>query len=76
MRFFTRKVHAFLDYPVALNLMVLPFVFGLGTSNPLAKWLSVATGIAAFILTVLTDQCPLANYAAAQRAHSAAAHNL
>lgn len=55
IRFVTRTVHAYIDYPVALSLTVLPFVLGLGSSNPLALWLSVATGVAAFILTLLTD---------------------
>ena len=54
-RFVTRNMHAFLDYPVALSLMVLPFVLQLGSSNPLALWLAVATGAAAFILTFFTD---------------------
>ena len=55
LRFVTRKVHAYLDYPVAVALVALPFVLQLGSSNPLALWLSVATGVAAFILTVFTD---------------------
>lgn len=55
IRFVTRKIHAFLDYPVAFALIGLPFLLGLGASNPLALWLSVATGVAAFMLTVLTD---------------------
>lgn len=55
MKFITKKIHAFLDYPVAIALIVLPFLLGLGDSNPLALQLSVATGIAAFILTLLTD---------------------
>jgi hypothetical protein len=55
MRFVTRTIHAYLDYPVAISLMVLPFVLGLGAGNPLAKWLAVATGATAFILTLLTD---------------------
>ncbi len=55
VRFVTRSVHAYLDYPIAIALMVLPFVLGLGQSNPLALWLSVVTGAAAFALTVLTD---------------------
>jgi len=55
MRFITKKIHAYLDYPVAVTLIVLPFVLGLGNSNPLALQLSVGTGIAAFILTLLTD---------------------
>ena len=55
MRFVTRTIHAYLDYPVALSLMVLPFVLGLGAGNPLARWLAVATGATAFVLTLLTD---------------------
>jgi hypothetical protein len=55
MRFVTRNIHAYLDYPVAISLMVLPFVLGLGAGNPLAKWLAVGTGATAFILTLLTD---------------------
>ncbi|GAA4232144.1 hypothetical protein GCM10022291_06210 [Postechiella marina] len=55
MKFVTKRIHAFLDYPVAIALIVLPFLLGLGDSNPLALQLSVATGIAAFILTLLTD---------------------
>jgi hypothetical protein len=33
----------------------MPFILSLGASNPLAVSLSVATGIAALILTLLTD---------------------
>lgn len=55
MRFVTRKVHAFIDYPVALSLIAMPFLLGLGTTNKLALWLSVVTGCAAFALTVLTN---------------------
>jgi hypothetical protein len=55
MRFVTRTIHAYLDYPVAISLMVLPFVLGLGAGNPLAKWLAVATGATSFVLTLLTD---------------------
>lgn len=55
MKFVTKKIHAYLDYPVAVALMGLPFVLGLGDSNPIALYLSVGTGIAAFILTLFTD---------------------
>lgn len=55
MKFVTKQIHAYLDYPVAIALIGLPFLLGLGSSNPLAFQLSLATGIAAFILTVLTD---------------------
>jgi len=54
-RFITKNIHAYLDYPVAFSLIILPFILGLGETNVLAFWLSVATGIAAFGLTVLTD---------------------
>lgn len=54
-RFITKEIHALLDYPVALMLMTAPFVLGLGDSVPSAKWLAVATGVAALILTILTN---------------------
>ncbi len=54
-RFITKTIHAYLDYPVAISLVAMPFILGLGSVNPLAFWLSVATGVAAFVLTVLTD---------------------
>ena len=55
VRFVTRRVHAWIAYPVAISLMVMPFVLGLGAQNPIALWLSVVTGVAAFVLTLLTD---------------------
>ena len=66
IRFITKTVHSYLDYPVALSLIATPFLLGLGQSNPAALWLSVATGIAALLLTVLTDHrtglIPLLSY--------------
>ncbi len=55
LRFVTKTIHAYLDYPVALSLMLLPFLLGLGSTNPLALWLSVGTGVAALLLTILTN---------------------
>lgn len=55
MKLVTKKIHAYLDYPVAVALISLPFILGLGNSNSLALYLSVVTGVAAFILTLLTD---------------------
>ncbi len=54
-RFVKQTMHAYLDYPVALNLMAAPFLMRLGSSHPLALWLAVSTGVAAFILTLFTD---------------------
>ena len=55
MKFITKQIHAYLDYPVAIALIGLPFLLSLGASSPLAFQLSVVTGIAAFLLTLLTD---------------------
>ena len=55
IRFVTKTIHAYLDYPVAISLMALPFILGLGADNPWARWISPATGVAAFILTILTN---------------------
>ena len=54
-RFVTKQIHAYLDYPVAISLMALPFVLGLGSSNPAALWLAFVTGVAALVLTLFTD---------------------
>lgn len=55
MKFITKQIHSYLDYPVALALVSLPFLLQLGDSNPLAFYISVLTGAAALILTLLTD---------------------
>lgn len=55
LRFVTKRIHAYLDYPVAVSLMAAPLVFGLGSSHPAAKWLAIGSGIAAFVLTLFTD---------------------
>ena len=55
IRFVTKTIHAFLDYPVAIALIILPFLLGLGTSHPLALWLGVGAGVAALVLTIFTD---------------------
>jgi hypothetical protein len=55
IRFVTKTIHAYLDYPVALSLLAVPFILGVGLDNPWARWISPAAGVAAFILTLLTD---------------------
>jgi hypothetical protein len=55
IRFVTKTVHAYLDYPVALSLLALPFILGVGLDNPWARWISPATGVEALILTLLTN---------------------
>ncbi len=55
VRFVTRKLHSRLDYPVAFALIGAPLLLGLGATNPAGLWLGVGTGIAALLLTLLTD---------------------
>lgn len=55
MKFITKQIHSYLDYPVAFALIGLPFLLQLGSSNPLAFFISVVTGVAALLLTLLTD---------------------
>lgn len=55
IRFISKTIHAYLDYPVALSLITLPFLLNLGNSNPLTLWVSVFTGCAALTLTIFTD---------------------
>lgn len=55
MNFITKRIHAFLDYPVAIILIVLPFILSLGQSNPIALYLSVSMGIVALLLAILTN---------------------
>ena len=55
MRFVTKTIHAWLDYPVAFALVTLPFLLGLGADKPLALAISPIVGAAAFLLTVFTD---------------------
>jgi hypothetical protein len=56
VRFITRWIHAyFIDYPFALALIVLPFLLGLGADNLWALRISIVTGVAAFLLPVVTN---------------------
>lgn len=36
MKFITKTIHAYLDYPVAVALMALPFILGLGSASLIA----------------------------------------
>lgn len=55
MRFVTKEIHSWLDYPVAFALITLPFLLGLGESNSLALTISPIIGVAALLLTIFTD---------------------
>lgn len=51
-KLFTQQFHAYIDYPVALGLIIFPFLLSLGD---VASTLSIVTGVAALILTILTN---------------------
>jgi len=55
LRFITPDMHGIIDYGAGAGLMVLPFVLGLGDSSSIALWLSVATGAAVWLVSILTD---------------------
>ncbi|MDB5576783.1 MAG: hypothetical protein JWR80_1959 [Bradyrhizobium sp.] len=56
LRFVTKSIHAYLiDYPVAVVLIAAPFALPLGTTSPVAHWLTIVVGIAAFLLAAITD---------------------
>lgn len=55
LRFVTKTIHSYLDYPVAIALIALPTILNLGQSHELAFWLATVTGVAALILTIFTD---------------------
>lgn len=55
LKFITPNMHGVLDYIVGATLITAPFVLGLGASSPVAIWLSVATGIAVIVMSLITD---------------------
>lgn len=55
IRFLSPRLHGVVDYLAAASLLTLPFILGLGETQPLAKWLAVATGAAVVIVSLLTD---------------------
>lgn len=54
MRFINNQLHGALDYIVAVTLIVVPFVLGFMTIDPIGHWLSVAAGAGLFVYSLLT----------------------
>lgn len=51
-RFITKSIRTYLiDYPVAIVLIVAPFLLKLGKSSPVALWLSVVTRVSLLLST-------------------------
>ncbi len=55
LRFIDSSSHGIIDYLAAIALISGPFLLGLGSSSPMAIWLSVATGIAVILVSILTN---------------------
>jgi hypothetical protein len=53
-RFLSPTNHGIVDYVAAIALIAAPFVLGLGSSNPMAIWISVVSGIAVIIVSAAT----------------------
>ena len=54
LRFLSPANHGIVDYLAAVALIVSPFILQLGSSNPLARWISVVTGIVVIIVSLAT----------------------
>ena len=54
LRFLSPANHGIVDYLAAVALIVSPFILQLGSGNPLARWISVVTGIVVIIVSLAT----------------------
>ena len=54
LRFLSPDIHGIVDYVAAIVLIIAPFLLRLGNSNPLAFWLSIATGIVVVMVSLTT----------------------
>ena len=55
IRFLSPRLHGVVDYLAAASLLTLPFILGLGETQPLARWLAVGTGAAVVVVSLLTN---------------------
>jgi len=55
LRFISQTFHGIIDYAAALALITAPFILHLGSTSPAAIWLSVVTGIAVVVVSILTN---------------------
>lgn len=54
-RFISPTLHGVADYSAGLGLIIVPFLLGLGNTNPASLWISIITGIAVLVVSLLTD---------------------
>lgn len=55
LRFINGRIHGFLDYAVAVTLLIVPFGLNFQATSPIAHWVSVAAGAALLLYSALTD---------------------
>jgi hypothetical protein len=55
IRFLTPTLHGVVDYLAAAGLLTMPFILGVGSTAPLARWLAVGAGLALVIYSLMTD---------------------
>lgn len=55
LRFLSPANHGIVDYLAAIILIISPFLLGLGSSNSLAPWISVVTGILVIVVSMATN---------------------
>ena len=55
IRFLTPTLHGVADYLAAAGLLTMPFILGVGSTAPLARWLAVGAGVALVIYSSMTD---------------------
>ena len=55
LRFLSPTNHGIVDYLAAVALITSPFILQLGSSNPMAPWISVATGVLVIIVSLATN---------------------
>lgn len=55
LRFISPTIHGLVDYSAAVGLILFPMLLNLGSSTPLAFWLSVATGGAVIAVSSITN---------------------
>lgn len=54
LRFLSPSNHGIVDYLAAVALIASPFILQLGSSNPLAPWISVVTGFVVILVSLAT----------------------
>jgi hypothetical protein len=55
IRFLTPTLHGMADYLAAAGLVTMPFILGIGSTAPLARWLAVGAGVGLVIYSLITD---------------------